>query len=127
MALATGKEQSVKSNIWLAAEGGYSDKVKSLCTSDPRLRQRDPKATTQKTPWEDSGVRVVTMDMEADGSFRKALEFRHPEKLDVHLSKFSSAPGKRSVYILEESVLDLPLFSEIISPFTRHSFSSMKE
>ena len=101
MALATGKEQSVKSNIWLAAEGGYSDKVKSLCTSDPRLRQRDPKATTQKTPWEDSGVRVVTLDMEPDGSFGKALEFRHPEKLDVHLSKFSSAPGKRSVYILE--------------------------
>lgn len=101
MVLEMDKERSIQSKTWLAAKGDYQDFVKSLCTSDPRLRQRDPKAFTQKTPWEDSGVRVVALDLESDGSFGKALEFKHPEKLNVHLSKFSSTPGKRSVYILE--------------------------
>lgn len=53
---------------WIAAEGPYRDYVMSLQGADPRLRQRDPKAKSQNTPWLDAQTRVVVLDLEADST-----------------------------------------------------------
>jgi hypothetical protein len=36
---------------WLAGESSYQKLTSSLCGSDPRLLNRDPKALIQKIPW----------------------------------------------------------------------------
>lgn len=53
---------------WLAGEGPYRDHVKSLRDADPRLRQRDPKAQAQNTPWLDAQTRFTVLDLEADST-----------------------------------------------------------
>lgn len=86
---------------WLAAEGEYRDFVESLSVSDPRLRNRDPKAIAQKIPWEDRDVRVVTLELAKDDSFGRAVEIRDSASLSRHLGGGDRQPGARTVYVLE--------------------------
>ncbi|KAH8671428.1 hypothetical protein BX600DRAFT_434535 [Xylariales sp. PMI_506] len=71
---------------WLAADGIYQDHINALCGSDPRLRHRDPKSDTQKTPWEDADARVVVLELEDNDRFGDAVQFVNPNKLDAYLS-----------------------------------------
>jgi hypothetical protein len=71
---------------WLAADGPYQDYVNSLCGSDPRLRNRDPKAYTQKTPWLFAEARVVSLELNASNQFAAPVEFRDSAKLEGYLA-----------------------------------------
>lgn len=71
---------------WLAADGPYQDYVNSMCGSDPRLRNRDPKAHTQKTPWLYAESRVVSLELNADNRFAYPVEFRDSAKLEGYLA-----------------------------------------
>lgn len=62
------EEGTLAAQHWLAAEGPYRDYVASLQGADPRLRQRDPKATAQNTPWLHAQTRVAVLDLEADSA-----------------------------------------------------------
>lgn len=63
-----GEDGALAAQHWLAAEGPYRDYVTSLQGADPRLRQRDPKAKAQNTPWLDAQTRVAVLDFEADSA-----------------------------------------------------------
>jgi hypothetical protein len=91
-----------KEGSWLASDGTYQDVIKTLCTADPRLRNRDPKAVTQRTPWQDRGVRAVHLALRpGSNTFEKPAAFSTPASLDGHLIKSVSKAGDRNVYILE--------------------------
>ncbi|GJC89176.1 hypothetical protein ColLi_12014 [Colletotrichum liriopes] len=88
-----------KDGTWLA-DGGYEGFVRSLCFSDPRLRQRDPKAQIQRIPFTDDGVRVVKLSLE-NGTFARTAEFDEPAGLEAHFRNTASLRGRQSIYVVE--------------------------
>ncbi|WQF88851.1 Putative corA, transmembrane region [Colletotrichum destructivum] len=91
-----------RDGAWLA-NGDYAQSVRSLCFSDPRLKQRDPKAQTQRVPFADDGVRVVKLGLK-NGAFAREAEFDDPAALDVHLLAAASpavTAARRSIYVVE--------------------------
>ncbi|KAK1700236.1 hypothetical protein BDP55DRAFT_539876 [Colletotrichum godetiae] len=89
-----------KDGGWLA-EGDYDDFVRSLCFSDPRLRQRDPKARTQRIPFTDDGVRVVNLTLGDNGAFTRTAQFEVPADLEAHFHNATLQQGQQNIYILE--------------------------
>ncbi|KAF6811156.1 hypothetical protein CMUS01_13325 [Colletotrichum musicola] len=88
-----------KDGSWLA-DGEYLDFVQSLCYSDPRLRQRDPKANTQRIPFTDDNVRVVKLNLK-NGTFARTAEFDEPAGLEAHFCSTASQRGRQNVYVVE--------------------------
>ncbi|OLN85561.1 hypothetical protein CCHL11_05797 [Colletotrichum chlorophyti] len=84
---------------WLV-DGKYQDFVRSLCYSDPRLRQRDPKAVTERVPFTDDGVRVVKLSLK-NGAFARMEEFDKPVALKSHFHHTASHRGRQNIYIAE--------------------------
>ncbi|KAK1724649.1 hypothetical protein CaCOL14_005505 [Colletotrichum acutatum] len=93
-----------KDGGWLA-EGAYDDFVRPLCSSDPRLRQRDPKAQIQRIPFTDDGVRVVKLSLGDNGTFARTAHFESPVDLETHLhNNTASQQGQQdqqNIYILQ--------------------------
>lgn len=91
-----------KDGGWLA-EGVYDDFVRPLCSSDPRLRQRDPKAQIQRIPFTDDGVRVVKLSLGDNATFSRTAQFEEPADLETHLhnNTASQQQGQQTIYILE--------------------------
>jgi len=87
---------------WLAT-GAYRDTVRSLTESDPRLRQRDPRAKTQKITYSDLGVRASVLEGQANGMFKTTAQFHNAAVLQAHLQRESLRTGssQKRVYIVE--------------------------
>ncbi|WYZ41736.1 hypothetical protein EsH8_V_000631 [Colletotrichum jinshuiense] len=88
-----------KDGVWLAG-GEYEGFVRSLSFSDPRLKQRDPKAKIQRIPFTDDGVRVVKLSLE-NGTFVRTAEFNEPAVLEAHFRNTASLRGRQNVYVVE--------------------------
>ncbi|TDZ30685.1 hypothetical protein C8035_v001960 [Colletotrichum spinosum] len=89
----------MEDGTWLA-DGEYRDFVQSLRHSDPRLRQRDPKASLQKINFTDKNVRVVKLSFD-NGTFTREDPFETPAELEDHFRTTASHRGRRNIYILE--------------------------
>ncbi|KAL8418985.1 hypothetical protein RB594_002263 [Gaeumannomyces avenae] len=86
---------------WLARDTSYQRLASQLCASDPRLGNRDPKATIQKIAWDDSGVRALAMRLGADNKFSSEAELTDPAEMAARLVGHASEPGRRTVWIVE--------------------------
>jgi len=87
---------------WLSVGGEYQDLIKGLCASDPRLRQRDPKARWQGIQWPRDDSRLLVLELEPGGSFGSPME-QTPLSLRQYLEgqSVSADPNGRTVYVLE--------------------------
>jgi hypothetical protein len=88
---------------WLS-HGAYRDSVRGLTSSDPRLRQADPRGRLEKITYSDLGVRLSVLEGQRDGRFRRTTQFHDPEAVQAHFRSERSdgaAPGRKTVYVLE--------------------------
>jgi hypothetical protein len=93
-----------KDGDWLSGAGEYRNLIHSLCASDPRLRQRDPKSVKHHIPWSTTPGRVVTLEAyqrpESSLAFKQTGAYDTPQSLKIHLET-RPADDVQRVYILE--------------------------
>ncbi|KAK8050916.1 hypothetical protein PG993_002301 [Apiospora rasikravindrae] len=95
------KPHTPNAGDWLSDAGEYRDLIHELCASDPRLRQRDPKAVRGHVPWSDALGKVVMLESQVNGTgFEQPVTYGTPQALNDHLAARSPDSLNR-VYILE--------------------------
>jgi hypothetical protein len=86
---------------WLTNNKQYQRFVKRLCGSDPRLRQRDPKATARSQwPIPGNGT-VVVLESSPDGSYREPVRNPDLASLGAYLIATTPCQAKSRIIILE--------------------------
>jgi hypothetical protein len=76
-----------RSGEWLTDNEEYQQLIKRLCGSDPRLRQRDPKANS-RSPWppRPGHCKVAVIASSPDGAYRDPIHFRDPTHFKTYLT-----------------------------------------
>ncbi|KAK3370833.1 hypothetical protein B0T24DRAFT_627165 [Lasiosphaeria ovina] len=90
-----------RSGEWLTGNEEYQRFIKRLCGFDPRLRQRDPKATS-RSPWppRPGNGKVAVIESSPDGAYRGPIYFHDPAGFKTYL-RGTPCEANSCVIILE--------------------------
>ena len=88
---------------WLCPDGEYGNVIKDLCSSDPRLRNRDWRAIRFGVPWPMQHARLLAFKVNPDSSVERVCEYDSAKPLKHHLRSRRTIPDSDLgyVYILE--------------------------
>ncbi|KAI0892424.1 hypothetical protein F4806DRAFT_500108 [Annulohypoxylon nitens] len=89
------------SEHWLSGSTPYSRLINDQCSSDPRLRIRDPKCVDRKTMWPDMPVRVRVLDRSENQGLVVIEELSNIDVLQKFLDSRNRLPGQETVYLVE--------------------------
>ncbi|KAI1456042.1 hypothetical protein F4805DRAFT_433639 [Annulohypoxylon moriforme] len=86
---------------WPSRNRAYSDLIKEQCSSDPRLRIRDPKWVERKTMWPKTPIRVRILDRSETQNFVVKKELSDPNDLQEFLDNQKRLSGQATVFLVE--------------------------
>ncbi|KAI1874125.1 uncharacterized protein JN550_002704 [Neoarthrinium moseri] len=80
-------DRTPRDGVWLADDPSYQDRVHSLSSADPRLKNRDSKAQNQKIPWDDANARIISLELGIDQQSTQLFNFDNHIELETYLAK----------------------------------------
>lgn len=88
---------------WICSDGNYGKFAEDLCSSDPRLRRRDPMNESQHIhfpPTEPTGPQVILMQLKSNREVERAWPCTDGPSLRGHLAH-PTATCSNNIYLLE--------------------------